>query len=116
MEAWFRSFCFTQLLEIPLYLTPLAGMSWGGRLFFAALPSLLTHPLLWWLAPWSWGQPALLFFSFAECVIVLVEGTILHQVGVKHAWQWALLANATSAGMGLLLRGLCKTHQIACFL
>lgn len=116
MSAWFRSFCFTQMIEIPLYLIPLAGIPWVRRIFLAALPSLLTHPLLWWLAPWSWGKPALLFFSLAEGVIVLVEGWVLYLLGVKNAWHWALLANATSAGVGLVIRSLCETHQFACFL
>ena len=133
LSAWFSAFMFTQALEVPIYLValrgrvdargvPLARESLRWRLGFAFLASMATHPYVWFVFPylftsrawqsvvgawpvlgeWRWG----LFLAVAESFAVLAEGLLLRALRVPRALLWALLANATSAGLGLLLRAL----------
>lgn len=129
--SWFWAFVLTQALEMPIYLValgrradprsgePLAAESLRWRLGFAFLASMATHPYVWFvIAPlmysrlWSEvvaGWPALagwhypLFFVVAESFAVVAEGLLLRALRVPRALLWALAANATSAGVGLLL-------------
>ncbi len=131
LSAWFSAFVFTQAFEIPIYLValrrradargvPLAPESVRWRLGFAFLASMATHPYVWFVIPglfssrpWSLAVdrwPALaewryaIFFVVAESFAVLAEGLLLRALRVPRPLLWALLANATSAGLGMLLR------------
>lgn len=133
ISAWFSAFVFTQALEIPIYLRALRGRadargrplppeSLRWRLGFAFLASMATHPYVWFVIPslftsrlWQAAvaaQPGLLpwrhtlFFITAEAFAVLAEALLLRALRVPRPLLWALLANATSAGLGVLLRAL----------
>lgn len=131
ISAWFSAFVFTQALEVPIYLMalrrradarggPLPPESLRWRLGFAFLASMATHPYVWFVIPFVFSSPAwdmavaawpgllpwryALFFVVAESFAVLAEGLLLRALRVPRPLLWALLANATSAGLGLLLR------------
>lgn len=109
MIHWLTAFSLTQALEIPFY-------SWHlrrqvpllhHRLSYAFLASALTHPVVWFVFPkihWFssyWGM-----VLAAEAFAVIVEGTYLRYLRVKRPFLIALLVNAWSISVGLLLRSL----------
>lgn len=132
--SWFWAFAFTQALEVPIYVVALgrradprsgealAPESLRWRLGFAFLASMATHPYVWfviapimysrlwtaaaasWPALADWHYP--LFFAVAEGFAVACEALLLRALRVPRAWLWALAANATSAGLGLVLGAL----------
>jgi hypothetical protein len=123
VSAWFSAFVFTQVLEVPIYLValrrradPPESLRW--RLGFAFLASMATHPYVWFVIPTlftasAWrAWPALdpwrhaLFFVTAETFAVLAEGLLMRALRVPRPFLWALVANATSAGLGTLTRAL----------
>lgn len=134
LSQWFAAFVFTQAIEVPIYCRALGDRAdpRGGaalpreslrwRLGFAFVASMLTHPYVWFVIPgafWSRGWlaatqawPGLdawryeLFFVTAEGFAVAVEALLLAALRVRRPWLWALLANASSAGLGMLLREL----------
>lgn len=123
---WFWSFAFTQLVEVPIYLRGLSGPDQAPalrrphRVGLAFLASALTHPYVWFVffaVFYSRGYddlalawPALdvhryaIYFVFAETFAVAVEALLLRACGLRRALLWALLANASSAGLGFLSR------------
>lgn len=132
--GWFWAFVFTQVLEVPIYCVALGGRadprsgealapeSLRWRLGFAFLASMATHPYVWfviapvmysrlwteavaaWPALEGWHYP--LFFVIAEGFAVVAEALLLRALRVPRALLWALAANATSAGTGLLMNAL----------
>lgn len=126
VQAWLSAFVLTQALEVPIYALALGRDREGGpgrwpaRLGIAFLASAVTHPCVWFVIPrifysgWydelAYGWPALgehryaLFFGVAEGFAVLVEAGLMRAFGLRRALLWALLANATSAGLGLVAR------------
>ncbi len=130
--AWFSAFVFTQLLEMPIYVfvlgrrqvdgqhLPLQPLRW--RLGFAFLASMATHPYVWFVIPSLFGSqwwlslevrwPALeawryeVFFLTAESFAVIAEALILRGLQVPRPLLWALVANMTSAGLGIALRAI----------
>ena len=133
ISAWFSAFVFTQALEMPIYLAafrrrvdargePLPPESLRWRLGFAFLASMATHPYVWFVIPALFSSrlwlgmvaqwPGLLawryelFFITAESFAVLSEALLLRALRVPRPLLWALVANATSAGLGMLLREL----------
>lgn len=133
ISAWFSAFVLTQAIEVPIYLVALGrradargsalppeSLRW--RLGFGFLASMATHPYVWFVIPalfysslWlaavtTW--PALLpwrhvlFFITAESFAVLAEGLLLRALRVRRPLLWALVANAASAGTGMLTRAL----------
>lgn len=125
VHAWLSAFVFTQLIEAPIYLRAQAvdgpeAASWARRLGLGLLASAVTHPCVWFVIPrifyserydaltYTW--PALethrytLFFLAAETFAVVVEALLLRAFGLRRALLWALLANATSAGLGFIAR------------
>ncbi|HEY8378418.1 MAG TPA: hypothetical protein VIK91_18100 [Nannocystis sp.] len=129
LARWFWSFVFTQLVEVPVYLRALSGPdrtpppSWPHRVGLAFLASALTHPYVWFVffplfylpgpiddlaAAW----PALdahrytAYLLFAESFAVVVEALLLRACGLRRAFLWALLANATSVALGFVSRWL----------
>lgn len=100
LTAWLSAFFFTQAVEMPIY-ARLARAGWLAA--FGA--SALTHPIVWFvipsLVPGSyWGMVAV-----AESFAVVAEAIYL-RLGfqVKRAFLWSLLANASSASLGMLSR------------
>ena len=133
VSAWFSAFVFTQAFEVPIYLValrrradargvllPPESLRW--RLGFAFLASMATHPYVWFVIPTLFSSrlwfaaatawPALepwrhaLFFVSAEAFAVLAEGWLMRALRVPRPLLWALVANATSAGLGMLTRAL----------
>ena len=112
MTAWLSAFLFTIAFEMPIF-------AWGMRRAFpdgrtqvaiAVGASLITHPLLWITTSSSGITDARLLL--AEAIVAIVEALYLLSI-----WAWrgagkpnaprclvvALLANALSFGLGLLL-------------
>jgi hypothetical protein len=131
ISAWFSAFVFTQALEMPIYLRamrgrvdargqPLPPESLRWRLGFAFLASMATHPYVWFVIPSLFSSrpwqiavarwPGLLpwrhtlFFITAESFAVLAEALLLRALRVPRPLLWALVANAASAGLGMLMR------------
>lgn len=128
LGRWFWSFAFTQLVEVPIYLRALGGrdrvpvLPWPQRVGLAFLASALTHPYVWFVLfavfysgaidDLTWRWPGLdahrytIYFLCAESFAVGVEALLLRACGLRRAFLWALLANASSAGLGFLSRAL----------
>lgn len=132
--SWFWAFVFTQVFEVPIYVValgrradprsgePLARESLRWRVGFGFLASMATHPYVWfviapvmysrlwteavasWPALEGWHYP--LFFAVAEGFAVAAEALLLRALRVPRAWLWSLAANATSAGLGLVMNAL----------
>ncbi len=107
-----QAFALTQVIEVPIIMlmAHYYQVAWQRSLGFGVLASTLTHPLAWWFtwfinvivfSPHNW-----LWFSVTESVVWLMESVILSQ-GLKVSWPKGLcisgIANASSAGLGLLL-------------
>jgi hypothetical protein len=102
MTRWLVAFVLTQVFEVPLYRR--AGASWRTAL----LASSITHPVVWFAFPLL-GRMGLSYWEMvaaAETFAVGVEALWLSANGVRRAFAWSLLANATSVCGGLLLRAL----------
>ena len=111
LGAWLSAFLFTQAVEIPIYTRALGRVPHGlaVKIAIAFGASALTHPIVWFVIP------GLLTRSYEEMVVgaelfaVLVEGFYLHALGVfdlRRAMLWSLLANASSASLGLASRAI----------
>jgi hypothetical protein len=114
--SWFQAFCFTQGIEIPIYLLAWRvahrwrpGLVRGVGVAFVA--SLMTHPFVWAvfpLVPRAWGCVGSIrcwqeSVVLAEIFAVVVEAVWLGRQGVRQAWAWSLVANGASFGLGALL-------------
>jgi hypothetical protein len=101
VAQWAWAFAFTQLVEMPLY-RRLLGCSWVAA--FGA--TLLTHPLIWWVFPYSpFGY--LWSVLLAELFAWLVEACYFARAhGIRRALLAALLANAASVICGQISRTL----------
>jgi hypothetical protein len=124
VHAWLSAFVFTQLIEAPIYLRAQVRdgepAGWVRRLGLGLLASAITHPCVWFVIPrifysetydaLAYRFPALLdhrytlFFLVAETFAVVAEALLLRAFGLRRAFLWALLANATSAGLGYIAR------------
>lgn len=132
--AWFWAFVFTQAIEVPIYVIALgrradprsgealAPESLRWRVGFGFLASMATHPYVWfviapvmysrlwteavtlWPALERWHYP--LYFAIAEGFAVSAEALLLRALRVPRALLWALAANATSSGIGLVMNAL----------
>lgn len=102
----------TLAIEVPVVVAVGRGFGVSARAGVVASLSanLLTHPLFWFVvAPWvgdSFGVGGLVV---AEVAVVLVEATVYRrwfgaQLGRGAAAWVALLANALSLGVGVVLR------------
>jgi hypothetical protein len=114
IAAWLSAFLFTQAVEIPIYAR--AMRPWpralGLKLAIAFGASAVTHPVVWFVIPtlraWS-PYPYEEMVVRAETFAVVIEGLYLYAVGaftLRRAMLWSLLANASSASLGLLCREL----------
>lgn len=124
--AWLSAFCFTQAVEIPIYVVAIRRArdrddarepdlpelpAWAetapARIAAAFGASLVTHPIVWFLIPrlplGSYGA----MIVFAETFAVVAEGFYFAALGLaplRRAMLWALVANVTSASLGLASR------------
>lgn len=99
---WLKAFVLTQIIEMPIYFSSLQGREWWKRMLIAYGASALTHPLVWWaVGRWAYVDYWLVVAA-AEVFAVAAETAFLHVHGVRRPWLWALGANATSFGLGLL--------------
>ncbi len=95
---WFIAFLFTQVIEIPIY-------RWGFKISFsdAAIASLLTHPIVWFVIPHFFPlDNYVTFFLVAETFAIVAEAIWFFMRGYKKSLPASLLANGTSAILGLL--------------
>jgi tetrahydromethanopterin S-methyltransferase subunit E len=105
--SWLGAFLLTQAIELPIYVLGTRGttLSLPWRLAIGLGASAVTHPVVWFvlrdhLSPVI-GFPAL--FVLAETFAVVTEALYLRAFDVPRPWRLSLLANATSASVGLLL-------------
>jgi len=84
-----------------------------GRLLLATLTvSLLTHPFAWWANHAFVGEVSRWTrVGLIEAAVVLAEGALfvfLIPLGARRAFPLALLTNATSFGVGLIILALIR--------
>jgi hypothetical protein len=101
---WLSAFVFTQAVETPLYGWWLhrRGVR-GPKLAYAFVPSLVTHPVVWFVMPRlfsDWYEMVVVAETFA----VVVEAALLWPWARRYAPLWALAANAASLTIGLTSR------------
>ena len=69
--------------------------------------STVTHPLLWFVWPRVAGGDYLTYVVTGEALVVLLEwllfAALARPVGLRRAFVLALVANAASCGIGLLI-------------
>lgn len=103
MIEWLWALLITEAVEVPVYSTALKARTAGRRLVLAFVPSLLTHPLVWIFVTQAGVQRYKEAVFESEVAAVLAEGIFLQALGVRSAFLWSLLANASSFGIGLLI-------------
>jgi len=110
IASWARAFAVTLLTEV-IVVGWLLGRSWSvrRRVAVACLAQLASHPAVWFIFP-AFAWPRLTYLAIAETWAVLVE-TGVYRLAIpglrtKRAFTVALVANALSYGLGLLLRAL----------
>lgn len=105
--TWGTAFLLTQAIEMPIYGlgTRDSGLSVAWRVAVGFGASALTHPIVWFvlrellearLGFWA-------YFAVAETFAVVVEALYLRWFEVRRPWALSLVANGTSASVGLLL-------------
>jgi hypothetical protein len=116
-RAWLSAFLFTQVVEIPIYVAalrrtsphglpaPLTGLRDPVVAAFGA--SLITHPIVWFVFPRLPLGSYEGMVAGAETFAVVAEGLYFYALGamaLRRAMVVSLLANASSASLGLLSR------------
>ena len=103
LAGWLFAFLFTEAIEVPLYTLALAPRRpLLAALGLAALASLLTHPVVWFLFPRLVPEPFWLMAVLAESFAVLAEAAYLRALHVRRPLLLSLAANGASCGAGLL--------------
>jgi hypothetical protein len=109
---WMIAFCFTQLVEMGVYVNAHAPRPDGTvrssseRLAIAFAASGITHPLVWFVIPdLAWNVYGIenwwVIMAVAEAFALFTEALFLAACGVRWAILWSLLANGTSYLVGL---------------
>ena len=130
IPAWAGAFAATEVVEGPIYFVALSR--WAvrpktvacaerrtTRALLGLLPSLVTHPLLWFVFPLIWSRFAplprfdfatgeglvslLVYGAVGEGLVVLVEALVLSRCGLSRPLLWSLIGNLASAALGLLV-------------
>jgi len=100
LSSWLSAFLFTQVVEMPIY-ARLARAGWIAA--FGA--SALTHPIVWFVIPALVPGDYWVMVAVAETFAVVAEALYLHfGFQVRRALLWSLLANASSASLGMMSR------------
>lgn len=106
-QAWIAAFLLTQAVEGPIYYRAARGRRPLYRVIIAFTPSLLTHPVVWFVIPDLMVESSYeVYFLTAEGFAVAAEAVFLWTVRVRPALAWAVLANAASVVVGLITRAL----------
>jgi hypothetical protein len=112
--GWLGAFLFTQAVEVPIWAialrldrtVPRGEERWpvwmSCAVGFGA--SAITHPIVWFVIPRFAVGSYWMMVGQAEAFAVIVEAVYASLFGLKRALAWSILANATSAGLGLLSR------------
>jgi hypothetical protein len=107
--AWFRAFLLTQAIEIGVAgkLFQTKNIPWKRSIGVIAIANLASHPAVWFVFP-ELGFSHIPTFVGMELWAWLSE-TVIYKIIFptllwKHSLVIALIANATSLGLGLLLR------------
>jgi hypothetical protein len=66
--------------------------------------SAITHPIVWFVIPRVAVGSYWMMVGQAEAFAVIVEAVYMRLFGLRRALAWSILANAASAGLGLLSR------------
>ncbi len=130
IPVWAGAFVATEVVEGPIYFFALTRFAIRRTTFQSAkqrltrmllglLPSLVTHPLLWFAFPLVWlrfaplprfdfatgeGIPSLLVYgAVGEGLVLLIEAFVLARCGLSRSLLWSLIGNLTSAVLGLLV-------------
>ena len=106
---WLRDFALTLVVEIPVYTVALRGrLGWRRALLVALGVNAATHPIAWHLivrAQRPWPDA----FAAVEIGVWLVEAALVFAFArrrglpLSEAVVTAFVANALSAGLGLML-------------
>jgi hypothetical protein len=114
VEAWIGAFFFTQAVEVPIWAyalrahrnVPRSREAWPvwvcAAVGFGA--SAITHPFVWFAFPRYAPGGYLAMVIQAETFAVAVEAIYTGLLGLRWPLAWSLIANAASAGLGLLSR------------
>jgi hypothetical protein len=109
LQAWFRAFTLTCLIEVPIVAcgTRSSGHALRRRLLVAFCAQLLTHPFVWSVFPSLPGVDAEVAFTLSELYAWLGECAfyvlLLRGVAPARAAGLSGVANALSLAAGLLL-------------
>jgi hypothetical protein len=119
IDAWLSAFLFTQAVEIPIYValirregrrgSPPVERGLAGPVALAFGASAVTHPIVWFVIPQIAYDSYWDMVARAELFAVGVEGLYLYAfqlAGLRRAFGWSLLANASSFGLGLSSRAI----------
>jgi hypothetical protein len=121
LVAWFRAFLFTPAAEAPVYVVVTRRVVPAWRAALAGMAcSCLTHPLLWFVWPRVVPASYAAYVVSGELLVCVIESAAFFALagglGRRSADETALrlplslavaasfLANATSYGLGLVLR------------
>jgi len=102
VNEWLTAFLLTEAVEVPIYGLALKEWPLTIRLALAFVPSLLTHPLVWWFVGQSTPRGYWWAVAGAELFAVLAEAAVLRILRVRAAVLWSILANTSSLGVGML--------------
>ncbi|MBV71181.1 MAG: hypothetical protein CMH52_07495 [Myxococcales bacterium] len=104
--SWLGAFGVTQLIECPIYWMALRRIH-GQRAWLLAFGvSALTHPMVFFVIPTLGYASYWDMVVTAEAFATLAEAWILSRMGLDRPVTMSLLANLSSAGVGLSLRAL----------
>jgi hypothetical protein len=103
---WLQAFVLTQIFEVPIYLFAIRERPVWQRLLIAFGASAVTHPVVWYVVVEFGHLGYWPIVACAEVFAVLAEAGWLWAFRVRRPLLWALTANATSFGLGLLLHWL----------
>ena len=103
--TWLPAYLLTQAIEVPIYLCAARHLGQRRRWLYAVGASTLTHPVLWFLFPWS-AAPYVPVLVVAECFALVTEAAWGRWLGVRRPWLWSAAANSASLLAGLVMNGL----------
>ncbi len=107
MTRWLAAFALTQLVEVPFYVLAFRKKEprVARRFAIAFAASAITHPIVWFVFP-RVVRPYLVMLVCAEAFAVIAEAAWFRRFEMPRPLFWAVVANATSVGVGFALRAL----------
>jgi hypothetical protein len=114
LVAWIGAFLFTQAVEVPIWAyalrvdRQLAKGADRWPLWLCVLAgfgaSAITHPVVWFVIPRVAPGGYWAMVVQAELFAVVVEAGYAGFLRLRSPLAWSILANAASAGLGLVCR------------